>query len=62
MKYDIITMNLIDMVNNIKEIIKNLSLGTDNVDIETYSNNILTLIDTLESVKIIQNQLINEDN
>ena len=59
MKYDIITMNLIDMVNNIKEIIKNLSLGTDNVDIETYSNNILTLIDTLESVKIIQNQLIN---
>lgn len=62
MKYDIITMNLIDMVNNIKEIIKNLSLGTDNVDIETYSNNILMLIDTLESVKIIQNQLINEDN
>ncbi len=62
MKYDIITMNLIDMVNNIKEIIKNLSLDTNNVDIETYSNNILTLMDTLESVKIIQNQLINEDN
>ncbi len=62
MKYDIITMNLIDMVNNIKEIIKNLSLDTNNVDIETYSNNILTLMDTLESVKIIQNQLINEEN
>ncbi len=62
MKYDIITMNLIDMVNNIKEIIKNLSLDTNNVDIETYSNNILTLMDTLESVKIIQNQLIHEDN
>lgn len=61
MKYDIITMNLIDIVSNIKEIIKNLSLDTDNIDIETYSDNILILIDTLKSIKIIQNQLINDN-
>lgn len=61
MKKDIISMNLIDIVTNVTELTKNLSQNIDYINIDGYSENILTLMDILESVKIIDKQLIEEN-
>ena len=57
MKHDIISMNLIDIITNVTELTKNLSQNIDYIDIDGYSENILTLMDILESIKIIEQQL-----
>ena len=61
MRNDIISMNLIDIVTNVTELTKKLSQNIDYIDIDGYSENILTLMDILESVKIIDKQLIEEN-
>lgn len=61
MKAEIISMNLLDIVYGIKQVIKDLSTNADYIDIESYTDNILTLIDILNNTKIIEKEL-NENN
>ena len=61
MKTEIISMNLLDIVYGIKQVIKDLSTNADYIDIESYTDNILTLIDILNNTKIIEKEL-NENN
>ena len=53
MKTEIISMNLLDIVYEIKQVIKDLSTDADFIDMESYTSNILTLIDVLNNTKII---------
>lgn len=62
MKYDTISMNLMDIVDNIKELMKNLSTNVDYIHIEDYSSNVLTLMDILDSIKIIEKEIITISN
>ena len=62
MKYDTISTNLIYIVDNIKELMKNLSTNTDYIHIDDYSSNVLTLIDILDSIKIIEKEIIKISN
>ena len=61
MKAEIISMNLLDIVYGIKQVIKDLSTNAEYIDIESYTDNILTLIDILNNTKIIEKEL-NENN
>ena len=61
MRNDIVSMNLIDIVTSVTELTKKLSQNIDYINIDGYSENILTLMDILESVKIIDKQLIEEN-
>ena len=62
MKTEIISMNLLDIVYEIKQLIKDLSTNADFIDIESYTSNILTLIDILGNTKIIENELKKIEN
>ena len=62
MKTEIISMNLLDIVYEIKQLIKALSTDADFIDIESYTSNILTLIDILGNTKIIENELKKIEN
>lgn len=62
MKVDIITMNLIDITNNVKCLIKKLSENNDYISLEKYSDKVLTLMDILDSVKIINDNLETTDD
>ena len=62
MKTEIISMNLLDIVYEIKQLIKDLSTNADFIDIESYTSNILTLIDILDNTKIIENELKKIEN
>ena len=62
MKTEIISMNLLDIVYEIKQLIKALSTDADYIDIESYTSNILTLIDILGNIKIIENELKKIEN
>lgn len=62
MKTEIISMNLLDIVYEIKQLIKALSTEVDFIDIESYTSNILTLIDILGNTKIIENELKKIEN
>ena len=62
MKTEIITSNLLDIVYEIKQVIKDLSTDADFIDMESYTSNILTLIDVLNNTKIIENELKKIEN
>ena len=62
MKTEIISMNLLDIVYEIKQVIKDLSTDADFIDMESYTSNILTLIDVLNNTKIIENELKKIEN
>ena len=62
MKTEIISMNLLDIVYEIKQLIKALSTDADFIDIESYTSNILTLIDILDNTKIIEKELKKIEN
>ena len=62
MKTEIITSNLLDIVYDTKQLIKDLSTDADFIDMESYTSNILTLIDVLNNTKIIENELKKIEN